>query len=151
MDVPRVPIAEVKFDPEAGPNGNYIYQGDLFTGTAYSLFKEGHLRSEQRFREGLLWGLTQEWYKNGTLYHEAHFFRDVIHGTRKEWHENGQMSEFSECRFGIVLESRVWDEKGHVIKQFDRTLDDPAWAMIARQEVTHHHELPVIEGTQQTQ
>ncbi len=150
MNLPRVLIEEIEFDPEAGPNGNYIYQGELFTGTTYSLFKEGHLCSEQRFREGLRWGLTQEWYKDGTLYHEAHFFRDVIHGTHKEWHENGQMSEFSECRFGIVLQSMVWDDKGIVIKQFDRPSDDPTWAVIARQEEIHRHELPVTEGTQHT-
>lgn len=136
MDVKRVLRKEIVFAPLAASNGCYLHEGVPFEGVAYSLFRDGKLRSEVEFHEGLRWGRTQEWYGSGVLAHEAHFFRDVVHGTRTDWYENGQMKEQVVCRFGIVLHRVRWAKDGQITEQYELPPNAPQRERLKQLEET---------------
>jgi antitoxin component YwqK of YwqJK toxin-antitoxin module len=120
----RVQWNEVSFSPRAGPNGNYLYQGQLFTGVRYKVAPSGEIECEEEYRQGLRWGLSREWYRSGTLYHEATYYRDVLHGMEKEWDNDGRLHEERECRYGILLKETIWDKDGNVVKHYELTESD---------------------------
>lgn len=115
----RVERDAVSFETEnVGPNGNWMYDGRPFTGVAYSAFKDGTPRSEQQFRDGLLWGPSWERYLNGAMYAESHYFRDILHGRAREWHEDGQLAEDGEYEYRYALWSKKWTPSGDLVNDY---------------------------------
>jgi len=121
----RVEWGEVNFSPTHGPNGNYLYRGQPFTGLRYKLTPNGMIACEEEYRQGLRWGQSREWYRSGNLYREATYYRDVLHGVEREWYEKGQLQEERICEYGILLRETKWDSDGNVTLSYELKEGDP--------------------------
>lgn len=127
----RVKRSEVSFQTtECGPNGNWMYRGRPFTGTAYTLGPDRNVQSEQEFRDGLQWGNCWERFRSGQMYREATFFRDVMHGRVREWYEDGQLAEDGEYEYGITLWEKKWDKNGTLVEDYRLSESDPDFQLL---------------------
>ncbi len=110
----RVLASKVSFNVD----GFYYYNEVIFTGTTYTEYSDGTLRSEAQYYNGLRWGKSKEWYKNGKLAAQSEFFMDVMHGIAQEWSLFGQLTSEIICEYGIVLHQREWDEEGNLKEEY---------------------------------
>lgn len=121
------------------------YLGDTpFSGTAYTLAKDGRVKAEMDYRDGLRWGATREWYGNDQPMVSSTFYRGVLHGRASEWHANGQIAEDGEYEFGIALWEKHWDEDGKPTKDYRLAESDPNHARVLerRRIYAKHGDLP---------
>lgn len=121
---------EVSFDPTAGPNGLYMFNGKPFEGVRRKLDDEGRVLCEEEYRQGLRWGASKEWYNSGRLYSESSFFRDVLHGTKREWQEDGSMAEESEYEYGVNIRKSAWDQSGNLTESYEIDEDEPDYEIL---------------------
>ncbi len=124
----RIPKEKLHFETvNVGSNGNWLYEGKPFTGVAYSLYRDGSVRSEETFRYGLKWGPTWEKFLTGALYYEATFYRDVVHGFEREWREDGRLAEEGEYEYGIPLWKKKWSKSGELVEDYRLSESSPAY------------------------
>ncbi|MEU6014597.1 hypothetical protein ABZ826_11220 [Streptomyces sp. NPDC047515] len=103
----RVPADRV----DCKDDGLHYLDDAPFTGVTFTE-KNGALKSEAAYREGLRWGPTKEWYPSGQPMVDSTFERGALHGRAREWHRNGQLAEDGEYEYGIALWAKQWDENG---------------------------------------
>lgn len=113
-------------------DGLYYLQGSPFTGIAYRLHREGTLRSELEYRDGLRWGMSREWYGPEQPMVEAPYFKGVLHGRAREWHRNGQLAEDGEYEYGIALWEQEWDEDGTLTSEHRLSEAEPDYETLRR-------------------
>jgi antitoxin component YwqK of YwqJK toxin-antitoxin module len=107
------------------------YLGDqLFTGVAFTLNKDGTLKSEVTYRSGLRWGPAKEWYRTGQPMVDSDFFQGALHGRAREWHKNGQIAEDGEFECGITLWQKKWDENGNLESDVALKESDKGYQML---------------------
>ncbi|RJO70103.1 hypothetical protein D5S18_30095 [Nocardia panacis] len=115
----RVPASRIDY----GDNGFHCLDGVPFTGVACTE-KDGIIRSEVTYREGLRSGPTKEWYPSGQPMVDSTFARGVLHGRAREWHASGQLAEDGEYEYGIALWEKQWDENGVLEDSYTLTESD---------------------------
>lgn len=103
----------------------YYLDNKPFTGVAITLNKDGKLKSEVTYREGLPWGPTKEWYRTGQPMVDSTLLMGQLHGRAREWHANGQLAEDGEYEYGLTLWEKKWDENGRIINDYQMRESDP--------------------------
>jgi antitoxin component YwqK of YwqJK toxin-antitoxin module len=85
------------------PHSEELFTGnspfDCRRGIQREWYKNGQLRREEPYKDGLKHGTFKEWYDNGQLASERPYKEDLLHGTVKQWDEKG-----------ILLGSFVFEE-----------------------------------------
>jgi antitoxin component YwqK of YwqJK toxin-antitoxin module len=115
------------------PGDGYYYQDDEpFTGVAFSLHKDGSLKSETEYKDGLKWGLERYWFAPDKLESEAHMLRGVVHGKERLWHRNGKPKEEGDYQFGIALRIKKWDEDGILVEDFELKETDSNYVLLQK-------------------
>jgi antitoxin component YwqK of YwqJK toxin-antitoxin module len=126
QETKRVPASELTYMRD----GLHHLDGQPFTGIAFNLTKDGSLKSELAYRDGLLCGRTREWYATGQPMVDSTYYRGALHGRASEWHRNGQLAEDGEYEYGITLWEKTWDEHGNVTRDVVLQESDPAYQML---------------------
>jgi len=67
----------------------YYYKGELYTGRAYSSFKNGQISEYKTIKNGLLSGPSYAWYEDGTHAMQANFLDGYLAGRFIAWSEVG--------------------------------------------------------------
>ena len=119
-------------DLEYPGDGLYYFNGEPFTGIAYSLTKEGWEKSQAEYREGLRWGPAKEWYGPDKPMVDSYSFKGVLHGRAREWHKNGILAEDGEYEYGITLWEKNWDEEGILKKDYKLKESDNDYQTLQR-------------------
>jgi len=83
----------------------------MTTETTQSFHKNGKLRSEATFVDGIPHGATRFWHDNGQLAREIPVNRGVLDGVGRQWDRTGKLLGTSEMRNGTGI-SREWHENG---------------------------------------
>lgn len=69
----------------------YYLKDTPYTGTARARHKDGRLKGEYPFKQGLLHGVVREWWDNGQLSTETHFDSGKRHGLNRYWSRSGEL------------------------------------------------------------
>ncbi len=112
----RVESSQLGYD---AASGRHTFEGEPFSGVAFSVWANGKMEAESELRDGLNWGLSRSWYSTGAKLGEAEMRAGVLHGRAKEWHKNGQLASEGEYEFGIPLWERKWDENGGLLSEYE--------------------------------
>lgn len=83
----------------------------LFSGIAYSLYKNGALCDYELYEDG--WG--KEYYKfypSGAIWEHAIYYHKSVRRKQEMWHENGQRKRLAYYSSGVLIAQKCWDEDG---------------------------------------
>ena len=94
----------------------YTHDGKPLTGTGYTLWPAGHLRSETEFVKGTECGKSRRWYESGQLAEEIELRDGALDGVHREWFENGALKVERTGQGGVVIACRRWDERGSLVE-----------------------------------
>ena len=79
---------------ELSQDGGIVYfDGKPFTGIAFSMWDEKHLKEEAEITNGKLDGVYKEYHENGQLKKEIVYKNGIVDGVGKEYLEDGQLVE----------------------------------------------------------
>lgn len=108
--------------------GALLLNDTLFSGTLYSRFENGSVRSEHEyfegrpegrhrgyhadgsraylmyFREGMKVGEHKAWYENGQIKYKYYFVEDKAEGSHRNWSEDGSLQSQIEYRGGTIVQ-----------------------------------------------
>ena len=108
-----------------------LYDGEPFSGIAYSLYLNGRLRSEHPFRNGFEEGLCRDWHENGQL--AAKWSAARGQATRLlEWFESGIVKCAGRYEYGVELAYKEWNDQGDLIVERVIAADSPLHKYIER-------------------
>jgi antitoxin component YwqK of YwqJK toxin-antitoxin module len=125
----RVPSSELTPDSDCN-DGVYYHDGKPFTGISFSLHRNGSIRSETEFRDGLEWGISKSCYPSGALAKDIGVARGGLHGRKREWRENGQLALDEQWELGICLRRQKWNEQGELEVDFTLQPGDQMFEML---------------------
>lgn len=108
-----------------GPDQQYYFEEEPFTGVAYTLYHPGQVRSEQEFRNGHPNGFARKFYCTGVPQEVAHLCGGVYHGRRRRWHEDGRPESDERWEYGICVARQRWGESGELVEDYWLTPADP--------------------------
>lgn len=91
--------------------------GRPFTGTAVESFRDGRIRSEISYVDGMQDGMSRDWYESGVLRYEAMYRENNLHGTLREWHTSGAPKVEAVYEMGIELNFIEWSEDGRKVDE----------------------------------
>jgi hypothetical protein len=134
----RIPLDSLDYHDN---DRRYYLDDKLFTGVAFTLNKDGKLKSEVTYREGLPWGPTKEWYRTGQPMVDSTLVMGRLHGRAREWHANGQLAEDGEYEYGLTLWEKTWDENGRIVDDYQMKESDPDY-----QTLQHYRALYASTG-----
>lgn len=97
------------------------YEGEPFTGIAYEKRKDGSIKTEDSFKDGLFDGNCKTWYATGQIESETTCIKGVAHGKKTTWYANGQIKSEEEIKYGITIREQKWNEQGFKIS--DKKID----------------------------
>lgn len=102
------------------------YQGKLFNGIGYDIYRNGQLRLEGEINDGKYEGKWKEWRATGELWVEHPFKNSMRDGKIKSWHQNGQLAweGYIEKAKYVGLHKR-WYENGQL--KSERNWKDDKW------------------------
>ena len=86
--------------------------GVPFTGTVFSLHRDGSLESESSYVDGLPDGIAEEWFPGGQLARRNIAVRGRGSSESWSWHPNGTMRSYRRDVDQRPVEVRAWDERG---------------------------------------
>ena len=86
----------------------------LVTGIIYREYKNGRMKMERNYKEGVLSGLFRNWYKNGQLKIERNYSNNESVGLVKNWYKNGQLE--AEINYPFY---REWYKNGQLKYELD--------------------------------
>ncbi len=69
----------------------YYMNGNLYSGTAYSSFKNGQIKEFKSIKDGRLSGPAYNWYEDGSYAMEANFLNGYLAGRFVAWSEVGDL------------------------------------------------------------
>lgn len=93
--------------------GVMLYNGQAFTGSVYSLYRDGSPKSETSFQDGRRQGVLTEWYPNGEVRSVSHFHNGVREGEQKEWYRDGTPARVMQFENGRQSGRQIgWKENG---------------------------------------
>jgi antitoxin component YwqK of YwqJK toxin-antitoxin module len=124
----RVNVSEIEFTDDFC----YRYEGAPFTGVAEEYERDGRLKCEMSFVNGIQEGISREWSSTGILISETAYRNNTLHGRRLDWRENGTKESEKIYEFGICVESKEWDEKGTLVREFHLEESDPQYALLRK-------------------
>ncbi|MCG9768450.1 hypothetical protein L1D59_07490 [Pseudoalteromonas piscicida] len=107
----------------------YLYDGKPFTGVGVEE-SDGRLISETHYLDGMQHGTSKEWFPSGALNIETEFVKSVRHGVSREWFDTGEQQSYTLYEFGIVVEQKVWSEKGELLKDYKLLESDPGFELL---------------------
>ncbi len=110
----------------------YYHDDKLFTGVAFTQNKDGTLKCEVTYQNGLPWGPTKEWYPSGQPLVDSTLVMGALHGRAREWHANGQIAEDGEYEYGLTLWEKNWDENGQIVHDYQMKETDPDYQTLQR-------------------
>jgi len=96
------------------------YNGKLFSGVGYELWRPNQLRAELNFKNGLLHGSFKMYHENGQLYLERTLKDGLLNGTNYEYTESGQLKYESDYKDGFLdgWDKEYWtDETNHLYEK----------------------------------
>lgn len=86
-------------------NEKFTHEGKLFTGVAVRKDKQGRIRAQYEYRDGVHDGLVEEWYTNGVRSVQTPFVAGQRHGTNIYWNVDGSLLKRQVWREGKLVES----------------------------------------------
>ena len=90
------------------------YRNDKFHGKRNYWDSNGHIKSEENYKNDLLDGIQTN-YKNGQIESELNYSKGVQQGKETWWHENGQIEIEENYKNGLLHgKCTEWDEKGQI-------------------------------------
>jgi antitoxin component YwqK of YwqJK toxin-antitoxin module len=116
-------------------SGNIIYyNGELFTGIAFTEYPNGKIETEIEYKDGSKHGFDREWYEDGTLEHEYRIKNGLAHGISIEWNKNGGKKFEGLYENGVVIYELEWDNTGKLVKEYRIENDDRnfPWLLLRR-------------------
>src|SRR5215467_12546606 len=113
-------------------DGYYYLDDEPFTGVAVSLYKDGSVKSEIEYKQGLKWGLERHWFASSKLEAETEMQRGVVHGKERVWYADGQLKEEGEYEHGVTLKRKEWNEKGELVDDYELKETDPDYSLLQR-------------------
>ncbi len=101
-------------------HGVYYFQGEPFTGTAFDVYRDGQVRYEQKYKNGVPDGVYKEWYENGQIKIETNYENELQFGSFKKWYENGQLKEQTTLKYSAAIGSiKHWHENGQLAYEIE--------------------------------
>lgn len=125
----RIPLNSLDYHDD---DRRYYLNDKLFTGVGFTLNKDGRLKSEVTYQDGVPWGPTKEWYRTGQPMVDSTLVMGQLHGRAREWHANGQLAEDGEYEYGLTLWAKKWDENGHIVNDYQMKESDPDYQTLQR-------------------
>ncbi|MEM7163279.1 MAG: hypothetical protein AAF487_12660 [Bacteroidota bacterium] len=97
------------------------YDGEPYSGVAYTFYKNGNQQTKQTYLEGKKEGEWYIWYESGSPLKEGFMKDGKQHGIYREYYTNGNLR--SEYEYDMDLKSGVWkgwreDGTQYTIKEF---------------------------------
>lgn len=92
------------------------YNGEPFTGIATGICMYENYYGEYRYKDGFGHGKCFTLYPNGDLYRLFELEKGVEVGENTVWYESGELCSYDDGN----TYSRVWDEQGKLLIEFDR-------------------------------
>ncbi|MBB3210728.1 antitoxin component YwqK of YwqJK toxin-antitoxin module [Rhodopirellula rubra] len=111
---------------------SYEYDGKLYSGVAEEQFDDGKLRCRFRFHNGQQHGDAEEYYRTGAKRSVTPYVNGAVHGRTIEWHENGRIHIERDNEYGIMMQSREFDESGTLVNEYSRPDDDPMSVLVRK-------------------
>ncbi len=115
LDKLRVPEDELETDLD----WLTVWQGQPFTGIVYAVTPDGQL-GEIEYVAGVQHGLARDWYPSGQLHSEDTYVNGQARGLCREWFENGALKKEQVIENAILLQERIWDEAGNLLRDYAR-------------------------------
>jgi antitoxin component YwqK of YwqJK toxin-antitoxin module len=106
-------------------NMRYTFGGKVFTGIAFELYEDGSLRVEDTMVDGINEGASDQYFRSGRLQSKEQLHQRSLHGLCRYWYESGQLRAEKLYEHGVLIEDRVWNEDGKLVKDYQLGPDDP--------------------------
>ena len=93
----------------------YFLDSDTpYTGKTISLYKNGKLSRERKYKKGKAHGLWVYWHNNGQKYSEGNYKNGKLDGLVSEWFENGQQRLHQTYKDDKPVFRKRWNRKGEL-------------------------------------
>src|SRR5688572_13410553 len=126
---------EINYDDLFYDENVFLLDGRPFTGMAVQRDAEGRKVCEIPMTGGAYHGVARSWYPDGTLKGEDHHVHGLINGIRREWFPDGAIRREETWEYGWPMKAVEWNEKGDVVKSYERGPSDPMYAEIVRRRM----------------
>ena len=105
VDAPVEPAGAVDYKKLGYENEKFTYEGRLFSGVAVRKDKQGRVRAQYAYKDGVNHGVCEEWYTNGVKSVQTPFANGQRHGTNIYWNTDGSLLKRQLWRDGKLVES----------------------------------------------
>jgi len=78
------------------------YQGNLYSGTVFDLYKNGKLKYEINYKKGILHGSYLSYFNNGKTQESSFYLDGVIHGYQKTYYSDGNKKTVFKWNMGVL-------------------------------------------------
>ncbi len=107
----------------SGEYGEQVYTkekeegGQPINGVLYERYENGNICYYEYHKDGISNGPRVEFYKSGKI--KSYCIKDggTIDGEYIEWYENGEVKLRKDCKYGIILSMKEFDESGILIRE----------------------------------
>ena len=101
----------VSMNELTGTNSKY-YEGELFTGIAFSYYENGSIEEERHYVNGIREGSSKTYDKNGKLVAKSNHHNNEWHGLSTLFHDNGKVKSKLSFSDGIMQYHKDFDKNG---------------------------------------
>ncbi|MHC8949736.1 TonB family protein [Sphingobacterium hungaricum] len=128
----------------------YVYVNDrkkrqfLKNGINQDFFKNGQVKEEETYVNGLLEGKTKKWYESGKIYFEIDYVKNLKDGQLLVWYEDGKPKRIDTFKEDKLIEGKCFDENGQEIAHFDFYINPeyPGGIINARRYIANNYKYP---------
>lgn len=107
----------------SGEYGQQVYNlpmeegGNPITGLVYEKYSNGKINYYSYYENGIPNGEYVDFYESGQPKRHCIMNKGQILGENIVWYENGTIKLQEECKYGIVIFSKEFDEEGRVVSE----------------------------------
>jgi antitoxin component YwqK of YwqJK toxin-antitoxin module len=87
----KAPLPEVEYRDIGKKDDLFVWNGQPFTGVAYTNLPSGLRVQEMPMKHGLFHGVVREWYEDGKPKVETNFVEGKRHGSNQYWFPDGTL------------------------------------------------------------
>jgi antitoxin component YwqK of YwqJK toxin-antitoxin module len=104
----RITMDDLEYDDDQ----RVLYHGAPYTGTAWEIYADGGVMTEQNYFEGIPHGASRAYYHGGQIESERWHEYGRRNGPWRTWHANGQLREELIYERGTIVSRGEWAEDG---------------------------------------
>ena len=91
--------------------------GNPITGLLFEKYNNGNLNYYSYYVDGIQNGESVTFYESGEISSYCVMDSGQVYGEIKKWYKTGLLKSLEMCKYGVVISSKHYDEKGDIIME----------------------------------